>query len=221
MSETAPMPSAPAQSDEPFGRPVAVAPEGLLWAKWRALNERIAGDLEALAGWRAEPSQAPPAASRFLAIVERGLAQDGLGRIDVVNRGVNMVLRYANDLDHRGMSDQWDGPLDTFAAGCGDCEDFAAAKYLALRLAGMADDDVRLVLAFDSAIAGHHMVAAARDAGRWVILDNRNMLLLEDRQLANFNPLFVFRSGAVMQYGPAAAPVTFSLAERLARRGAG
>jgi predicted transglutaminase-like cysteine proteinase len=208
----------PARSDQPFGRPVVPAPEGLLWTKWRALSANIASDMQALARYRAEPERAPPAGARFLAIVERALAQDGLARIDVVNRGVNMSLRYVRDLENRHSPDHWSGPLDTFAAACGDCEDFAAAKYSALLTAGMAASGLRLVLVFDTASGEHHMIAAASDEGRWVILDNRNLLLLEDRQLPSFEPLFLFGEAGLQQYGRSAPAGRFSLAERLAGR---
>jgi predicted transglutaminase-like cysteine proteinase len=43
-----------------------------------------------------------------------------------------------SDLAQYGVTELWASPLTTFAAGAGDCEDYAIAKYVALRQAGMA-----------------------------------------------------------------------------------
>jgi len=43
------------------------------------------------------------------------------------------------------QADYWATPLETLGVGRGDCEDFAIAKYVTLRLAGMSDENLRLI----------------------------------------------------------------------------
>ena len=49
-----------------------------------------------------------------------------------------------------GEIDFWASPLATLGRGAGDCEDYAIAKFVALRLAGMSADDLRIVIMRDT-----------------------------------------------------------------------
>ena len=50
-----------------------------------------------------------------------------------------MAIRYVSDYAQHGEADRWSAPLATFATGKGDCEDYAIAKYVALREAGFPE----------------------------------------------------------------------------------
>src|SRR5262249_17494405 len=90
--------------------------------------------------------------------------------------------------------------------GAGDCEDYAIAKYVALRMAGIPPEDLRLVVMVDVRGEGH-AVAAARLDGHWLILDNRRMAMVEDISVRNYRPLFVIDQSGVMNFpvGPLVA----------------
>jgi predicted transglutaminase-like cysteine proteinase len=117
-----------------------------------------------------------------------------------INRAINSSIRYVGDLVQHGMPDRWSSPLATFAAGRGDCEDYAIAKYVALREAGLAESDLRLLLVRDRAVREDHLVLAARHDGRWLILDNRRLMLLEANELPQYAPLFAFGQAGVMLF---------------------
>jgi hypothetical protein len=51
-----------------------------------------------------------------------------------------------------------------------------------------------------------HAVAAARLDGRWLMLDNRRMAMVEDADVRNFQPTFVIGEHGVMRYGDAPLP---------------
>ncbi|MFX8527661.1 hypothetical protein ABTM08_19680, partial [Acinetobacter baumannii] len=55
-----------------------------------------------------------------------------------------------------------------------------------------------------------HAVAAARLDGRWLMLDNRRMAMVEDDNARTYQPLFVLHEAAVMKYVD--EPVRFSVA---------
>jgi hypothetical protein len=45
-----------------------------------------------------------------------------------------------------------------------------------------------------------HAVAAARLDGRWLMLDNRRMAMVEDADVRNYRPMFVIDQSGVMRY---------------------
>jgi predicted transglutaminase-like cysteine proteinase len=175
---------------EPFGMFAFRAPEGILWTKWRGVAADIAKDSETMAQCRATPAQCAPAAARFVAVIDEARKQDGRARIEAVNRAVNDAIRYTSDMEQHGVVDLWSAPLASFAAGRGDCEDYAIAKYVALRESGVAVEDMRVLLVRDLAVREDHAVLAVRQEGRWMVLDNRGMALSEDNELRNLMPLF-------------------------------
>ena len=105
-----------------------------------------------------------------------------------------------SDLAQYGQIDFWSSPLVTFAHGAGDCEDYAIAKFTALRLAGVAADDLRIVIMHDTISGEDHAVAAARLDGHWLTLDNRRMAMVEDVAVRNYRPSFVIDQDGVRQY---------------------
>jgi predicted transglutaminase-like cysteine proteinase len=105
-----------------------------------------------------------------------------------------------SDLDQFGEIDVWSSPLVTLYHGAGDCEDYAIAKLVALRMAGIPADDLRIVVLADVISGEGHAVAAARLDGHWLILDNRHMALVEDVAVRNYRPLFVIDQSGVKRY---------------------
>ena len=94
--------------------------------------------------------------------------------------------------------------LATLTTGRGDCEDYAIAKYVALKQAGVSEDDVRLVIVRDLAAGEDHAVVAARLDDKWIVLDNRRLMLLQDMEMPRVLPLFVLDHEGVKQFLPTA-----------------
>ena len=179
----------PPQGKEPFGLFAFRAPEGILWRKWRGVEADLAAESRVLARCRDE-DDCPPAARRFRKIVEAVKARDGRARIAEANRDINASIRYVSDLAQHGEPDRWTAPLASLAAGRGDCEDYAIAKYVVLREAGFPVVDMQLVLVRDRLARQDHAVLSVRLDGRWLILDNRHTRLVEAADLPHFMPLF-------------------------------
>ena len=68
-----------------------------------------------------------------------------------------------------------------------------------MRLAGVANEDLRIVVVRDVRAGEEHAVAAARLDGHWLMLDNRRMAMVEDDAAQTYQPLFVLYQSAVMQ----------------------
>jgi predicted transglutaminase-like cysteine proteinase len=100
------------------------------------------------------------------------------------------------------VPDKWSAPLETFTTHKGDCEDYAIAKYVALIEAGIAADDVKLMIVHNTAAHEDHAVTAARLDGAWIVLDNRWLRLVEDKAMPEAVPLFALDSEGVRRYLP-------------------
>lgn len=172
--------------------------EPSLIEKWRSIQRVMQDDEMRLADCRAEPWMCAADELSLAAIAAAGRMREGRARIGEINRAVNLAIRPASDEKRFGLTDRWSGPLDTLAAGEGDCEDYAILKLLVLSEAGMSRDDLRLVIVRDRATGGDHAVAAARLDGRWLLLDNR-FLALVDLEETHYRVL--------AQLGPDYAPV--------------
>jgi predicted transglutaminase-like cysteine proteinase len=170
---------------EPFG--VATMPD-------------IGQESEVLARCRDNTKPCPPAAQKFLAVVAEGRAHAGRARIGVINRAINLAIRPTSDLAQWGVEDRWSSPLVTLGSGRGDCEDYAIAKYVALREAGVDENDVRLVIVRDLASGNDHAVVTTRIDDKWIVLDNRRLTLVEDVEMPRVRPLFVLDHAGVKQF---------------------
>lgn len=187
---------------QPFGLNVRPVESGELLSKWSAVEAEIQTESDILARCRDSETLCPAAAQKFLAVIAEGRARAGRARIGVVNRAVNMAIQPMSDLAQWGVLDRWSAPLTTFTTGRGDCEDYAIAKYVALRESGVAEDDVRLVIVRDLAVQQDHAVLAVRLEGSWLVLDNRWLTLIGDSEMRSVVPLFVFAHDGVKQFAP-------------------
>ncbi len=197
--------------DEPFGLAASPVAGGSVWDKWLKLQRKLDDDRVQLALCDGDRERcASPAALQLLAIVDAGRAREGRARLGEINRAINLSIRPMSDFAQYGEADVWASPLVTFYRGAGDCEDYAIAKFMALRQAGVAAEDLRIVILRDTIHGEDHAVAAARLDGHRLTLDNRRMAMIEDGYVTNYRPLFVIDAASIMRYADppllAAAP---------------
>jgi predicted transglutaminase-like cysteine proteinase len=189
------------KSAEPFGLFVTELSGGSLREKWIGVERKLDDERVQLAlcdGDRENCVSAP--ALHFLAIVDAARAKQGRAQLGEINRAINLAIKPQSDMAQHGVIDVWSSPLDTFATGAGDCEDYAIAKFVALRMAGVAPEDIRIVVLRDLLRGEDHAVALARLDGHWLTLDNRRMAMIEDAEIRNHRPLFVIDDRGVMRY---------------------
>ncbi len=189
------------RSAEPFGLRLSPLTRGGLREKWLGVQRRLEDEMVQLALCEGDRDGcASPAALQFLDIVEAAKAREGRARLGEINRAVNLAIRPVSDLAQYGQIDVWASPLATLARGAGDCEDYAIAKFVALRRAGVTPDDLRIVILYDPVRHEDHAIAAARLDGRWLTLDNRRMAMVEDVDLSNYRPIFLIDAEGVKSY---------------------
>jgi predicted transglutaminase-like cysteine proteinase len=104
-----------------------------LLTKWTNVEADMRAESDILARCRDIAEPCPSAAQKFLAIIAEGLARTRRADIGVINR----AIRPMSDLAQWREPDRWSAPLDTIMTGRGDCEDYAIAKYVVLRAAGI------------------------------------------------------------------------------------
>lgn len=185
---------------EPFGVGAQPLSDGGLINKWQGVSQAIEADLNLIHRCRGDRAQCTPAALRLINIIDSAKQRDGLARFGEVNRAINLAIRPVSDEAQYGVGDYWSSPLATFTSGAGDCEDYAIAKLVALREAGVAAADLRLVIVRDHLFNEDHAVLAARFEGRWRILDNRRLAMVEDNQMRQTEPLFAIDQDGVRRF---------------------
>jgi predicted transglutaminase-like cysteine proteinase len=160
-------------------------------AQWADLQSRIQSEQETLAACRADFAECPAAARQFLQIVELGRQRQGRARLAEINRAVNFSIRPVSDWAQYGVADFWSSPLVTLSAGAGDCEDYAVLKYVALREAGLAPNNLRLLIVYDPRRRTNHAVVAVHLDAEWLILDSHTLIMVTSSDARYYRPLFV------------------------------
>jgi predicted transglutaminase-like cysteine proteinase len=204
-----------------FGLDSVAVARGEILTKWNRVAAEIAADRDVLRRCREAAATCPASAQKLLAVIAEGQAREGRARIGTINRAINLAIKPMSDLAQWGVIDRWSAPLETLSSGRGDCEDYAIAKYVALGEAGFSEDKLRLVIVRDLGLGEDHAILAVRDSEKWLLLDNRRLVLVEDGELQRVEPLFALNRDGVREFTPsaladertAAATVPSSLAE--------
>lgn len=197
VSDAPPLSPAP-HGNDPFGLSLFRAPEGLLWRKWRAVQQQMESEIATIEACRRAAAECDSNAARqFLTLAGAARAVEGRARLTEVNRSINTSIRYTTDLVQHGTPDYWSAPLDTLASGRGDCEDYAIAKYAVLREAGVALSDMKIVLLRDNLRREDHAILAVMSEGEWMVLDNHLQFPVAARELTHYAARYALDDGGV------------------------
>ncbi len=193
--------TAQADPGEPFGL-TTVQAQGPLAATWRGLQARMTAERPIIARCRAAFSACRSiAALKFIALVDEGRNFEGRTRIGRINRAVNLAIRAVEVGAPGATRNTWTSPLETLAFGEGDCKQYAVLKYAALQAAGFAANEVRIVIMERRQRPETHAMVAVRNDGRWLILDNRVLTIIDARKLLErYRPLYEFDRRGVREF---------------------
>ena len=103
------------------------------------------------------------------AAVDINLSAKALAEINRVNHWVNAHVEPVSDMDHWGLVDRWDYPID----GKGDCEDYALLKRKMLIEMGFPRQALLMTVVKDESQEGHAILTLKTNKGEFV-LDNLN-----------------------------------------------
>ena len=119
-------------------------------------------------------------------------AAAGLDR-DEQLRAVNRFFNrwpYKSDRETYRASEYWAAP-DEFMSYSGDCEDYAIAKFFALRELGFANRELRIAVVYDKLRRIGHAVLAVYTEGDIVILNNQTDTIASHVRYENFVPWYL------------------------------
>jgi predicted transglutaminase-like cysteine proteinase len=135
----------------------------------------------------------------------------------------NRRIRFGEDSDIWRTQDYWATPLETLGRAQGDCEDFAIAKYVTLKLLGIPSEKLRLTYVKariggpQSTLVQAHMVLSYYPApeDEPLVLDN----LISDIRPASRRPdlVTIFGFNAEGLWVGGASPRAASASQRLSR----
>lgn len=118
-----------------------------------------------------------------------GLSQEQ--EIAAVNDYINRSITYAEDSQVWGVNDYWTSPTEVLSKGYGDCEDYAIAKYYSLKMLGISEDKMRVVVLNDERKnVLHAILVVDNDQGTNYVLDNQNERVMMDTQIAYYKPIY-------------------------------
>jgi len=103
--------------------------------------------------------------------------------------------RYVTDKTNYGKTDYWATPVEFFQRG-GDCEDFAIAKYTALRALGVPENRLRIAIVQDlQKNIPHAVLIVYTDQGS-MLLDNQIKTAINVDKVSHYKPIFSINQDA-------------------------
>lgn len=159
--------------------------QALMGRHWQRLATRAAGQASAMPAatppltesGRARPPlgwnqfcnfYAAECATPALPSVTPALTARNWRQLVAINAAVNRRIKPVSDMDHHGVVEHWDYPMD----GSGDCEDYALLKRRLLLDAGWPRQALRMTVVRDLQGDGHAVLTVATDRGD-LVLDNQ------------------------------------------------
>jgi predicted transglutaminase-like cysteine proteinase len=191
---------AQADVDEPFGLSTIPAPEATIAVTWKELLAEINNDLSIVAKCREQfQSCSSLATIKFVIMAKEGEGHEGLAQIGHLNRAANLAIRA---LDAAHADGEWRSPLAILARGSGDCKHYAVLKYAMLRELGVSSHALKIIIVEVRSTHQLHAILAVRaERGRWLLLDNRTLMLVESSTALDFyNPLYELDQNGVRQF---------------------
>jgi predicted transglutaminase-like cysteine proteinase len=128
----------------------------------------------------------PPA--QWLALVAELAGLEPRDMLDRVNTVINRHS-YVPSQRNWGESNYWETPFE-FLRKSGQCQDYAVAKYLLLRAAGMPADQLRVVVLRDETLGLDHAVTVAYVGGEALLLDNQIRNVVPAAGVLHYRPYY-------------------------------
>ena len=122
---------------------------------------------------------------------------------------VNAVLNavpYVPTIHNWNRPMYWETPLEFLSYG-GQCQDYAIAKYMALRQAGVSADQMRIVVLHAAAI-GDHAVLVVNVDGEALVLDNMRTGVVPANSVTSYRPYYSINEPGWWQHTAANATQT-------------
>lgn len=171
-----------------FGTREVFSADSSAFYKWHGMLQRVAAER------RREAAACPPGAAKRCAPAEWRALVDSLkgldlrGKVDAANAALNRHPYIPSQVNW-GESNHWETPFEFLRKG-GQCQDYAIAKYLLLRDAGVPAKDLRVVVLRDTRLGLDHAVTVAYVGGEALILDNQRSTVVPAASVHDYQPYY-------------------------------
>lgn len=158
---------------------------------------------------RAQASALSGRSGPWRAVVGEARGLDQGGKIGLINSWVNRRVSFIDDSVRYHVADRWATATETLRAGQGDCEDYAIAKMKLLEAAGVARNDMFLVIAKDLVRRADHALLVVRDGSRLMVLDNNTDRIVDAAAIRDYRPVMSYSGGKAWLHGYATQPADY------------
>ncbi|HXY99553.1 MAG TPA: transglutaminase-like cysteine peptidase [Stellaceae bacterium] len=171
-----------------FGTHETFSPDSAAFVKWHGLLKRFAAERRQAAAACASRAveRCEPAEWGALVAALKGL--DLRAKLDRVNAAINRHPYVPSSVNWH-ESNRWETPFEFLVKG-GQCQDYAIAKYLLLRAAGVPASSLRVVVLRDTRLGLDHAVTVAYVEGEALVLDNQRRDVVPASSLDFYRPYY-------------------------------
>ena len=152
-----------------------------MFPKWRGTLKRFEDELKSCRTDQCKKKQ-------WEAVIDGLRGKDLMAQLRAINTEMN-DKRYITDPVNWNLPDYWATPFQ-FMRKNGDCEDYAIAKYMALRDLGVPVDDMRIVVLNDLNLRIAHAILAVYVNGKPYILDNQISKVVPASSIHHYQPVY-------------------------------
>lgn len=138
-------------------------------------------------------------------LTQRLQGASDIEKLTQINDFFNQKIRFVDDIDVWGVSDYWATPLELLGMQAGDCEDFAIAKYVFLKVLNINNNNMRLTYVRAEISNGEgrsfkaHMVLSyyKTPQSEPLILDNLTSEILPASSRTDLSPIYSFNDSGL------------------------
>lgn len=160
-------------------------------------NEKRSDNLKAFTKWlsmfdRFEKELKDTAAQRVIKTMKIELSEYRSASIFEMAKDIDKMMNkkeYIVDQKNWGQSDYWETPVEFMKHG-GDCEDFAIAKYIALRAMGVPESRMRVAIVQDLKKNMPHAILIVYTEKGPYILDNQSQIIRSASAVKHYKPIY-------------------------------
>jgi predicted transglutaminase-like cysteine proteinase len=171
-----------------FGSYEIYSPSTRRFKQWTDMLARAAVERKEARHVCASRSDTGCVPAEWQGLVTRLRGLDLRRKIAVANRAMNRHPYVPTATNwHRSM--YWESPFEFLRHG-GQCQDYAIAKYLLLRAAGVPANQMRIIVLRDAAIQRDHAVLAVYVDGEPMLLDNLRGDIVPASAVHDYHPYY-------------------------------
>jgi predicted transglutaminase-like cysteine proteinase len=136
------------------------------------------------------------------ALIESLKDKPFMEQLEAINDYAN-AFPYKSDQENWGMENYWETPYE-FLTVSGNCKDYAIIKYYSLRMLGIPQARLRLLVVSDLKLGGaiHAILAVKGEDGELYILDNLIKQITPAKSISHYKPIFNINETSVASYRP-------------------